>query len=221
MRIGGRPYPSSPSRVEQTVKVGFLALVLSIAMSACSTPSRPIATNPSPSSGVASASRSPSPNPVEDSPTPIAGDWVTFANSAGAFTYSVPAAWEAASCEDGGKGYVVAPGTCGVGEYYQVFLFAVSLLGDQRDQIPPSGCSYFCGGDVTGMSEVSVDGLAGHRYTSVWNTFGITPKGTIQVFYVLYSGQRTYGFDYARPPGQPDRTVDFDRSVQQMLRFSA
>ena len=178
----------------------------------------------------ASNARLESPTPLAgaaaDSPIPTAGGWATYANRVGQFTFSAPADWAAQSCEDQ-QGYLeasrggVAP--CGRGEYYNAWLFGVSLSGDQRQTLPPTGGSAFYAGTLTGSGKVVVDGVHGYRYTAtVDKALPLPPpKGTNQIYYVFFSGTRTYAFAYDHWPTDPDRSADFDRLVQQTLRFSA
>jgi hypothetical protein len=147
-------------------------------------------------------------------------------NPTGSFTYSVPAAWNAQSCEEFGLGTVVAPypgdSVCGRGEYYQAWLLFVSAEGDQRANLPPNGSSYSYTAPITGTSDVTVDGVNGHRYTA-YVTASLPlppPKGTDQVMYVFFDSHRTFFVVYEHWPMEPDRTADFDKSVQQTLRFS-
>jgi len=143
-----------------------------------------------------------------------------FANHLGQFTYSVPADWNAESCEDSDVGYVVAlyPGSlpCGIGEYESAWLFVISSAGDQRS-------SHTWRGRLVSETPVVVDGLHGVRYLS--HIDGTTPlpppQGSDEVLYLFFDGTRTYAFTYDHWPNQPDRTADFDRSVQANLKFSA
>ncbi len=152
---------------------------------------------------------------------------MTFVNPLGQFTYSVPAAWNAQSCEEFGVGTVVAPypgdSVCGRGEYYQAWLFVLSADGDQRKELPPNGSSYSYVAPITGTTAVTVGGVTGYRYTAhVKDSLPLPPpQGTDQVAYVFYNGHRTYFLVYDRWPTLPDRTGDFDRSVMSYLKFSA
>ncbi len=124
-------------------------------------------------------------------------------------------------------GTVVAPfpgpSVCGRGEYDSAWLFMVSATGDQRASIPPNGSSYGYVAPITAMADVTVNGVPGKRYTAyVRDALPLPPpKGTNQVIYVFYNGLRTYLVIYDHWPTDPDRTADFDRSVKQMLTFSA
>jgi hypothetical protein len=151
-----------------------------------------------------------------------------YVNRTGQFTFSAPADWRVHSCEDRDGAYVVAEHgslspVCGRGEYYQAWLLAESLTGDQRQVLPPNGSSYSYTAKITGTESVVADGVPGYRFTAhVDVTLPLPPpKGTDQVVYVFFNGVRTYAFWYDHWPTDPDRTPDFDRLVQQTLHFSA
>jgi hypothetical protein len=150
---------------------------------------------------------------------------VTYINHKGKFMFSAPAAWRAISCEED-IGYIVAviePSLgCGRGEYYSAWVFGVSLEGDQRDQVPPKAGQYAYVGTVTGAQDViGTGGVHGIRYTAiVEKDLSLPPpKGTSQIYYLFFNGERTYALLYDRLPNQPDRSADFDRMVQQTFRF--
>lgn len=180
-----------------------------------------------PSQGGGLATTSSVPSQISNTPSPTAAGWVTYANHDGRFTFSAPSEWQVQSCEDANGDYVVTThnGTapCGRGEYYDGWLFAVSLAGDQRQKLPPNGSGYFYVGTPTGNSDVVVDGVHGNRYTAHVDKSNPLPppSGTNQIYYVVYNGIRTYAFEYSQWPTDPDRSADFDRLVQQTLRMSA
>lgn len=185
----------------------------------------PAARGPSiPASGERLQSPSPFPSPITDSPVPTSGGWVTYVNRLGEFTFSAPADWQAASCEDRDGAYVVAshesqsPPPCGRGEYEQAWLFFESVSGDQRP-----GSSPRLAGTVTGSADAVADGVHGSRYTAkVDRTESLPPpNGANQIYYIFFNGSRTYSLRYDHWPTDPDRSADFDRLVQQTLRFSA
>ena len=95
---------------------------------------------------------------------------------------------------------------------------------DQRQALPPNGSSYVYTAPIAATADAVADGVDGHRYTARIETDhgGFPPpKGTDQVLYVFFNGQRTYAFWYEHWPTDPDRTADFDKLVQQTLKFSA
>ena len=195
--------------------------VLAVATVLISCGSNPSARLVTPASGERSVSRSGFPSPVTDSPIPTASGWLMYVNHVGQFTLSAPPDWQIQSCEDE-SGYLVDSGPCGRGEYYQARLFGVSFSGDQRQALPPNGCSGFCGGTLIGSTEVVVDAVHGFRYTAVIGKSPLgPPEGSKQIYYVFFSGSRTYAFAYSVWPGDRDRSADFDRLVQQTLRFSS
>lgn len=151
-----------------------------------------------------------------------------FINRTGELTFSAPADWSVNSCEDQTGAYVVAEHgnlspVCGRGEYNQAWLFAVSLDGDQRGALPPNASNYSYTAPPNGKAVAVADGDQGYRYTAhVDQDLGLPPpKGTDQVYYVFFNGSRTYALWYDHWPTDPDRTADFDKLVQQTLRFSA
>jgi hypothetical protein len=164
------------------------------------------------------------PGVITDSPIPAAGGWVTYVNRAGEFTFSAPADWRAQSCEDSDGDYVVtahdglSPPPCGRGEYEDTWLFFWSVSGDQRPVLSPPQIA----GTVTGTMSVVVDGVQGVRYTARVDRADPLPppQGAQQIYYVFFNGRRTYDLRYDHWPIDPDRTADFDRLVQQTLRFS-
>jgi len=178
-----------------------------------------------PVAGGGQASPAPLPSPIADSPIPTSGGWVTFANHAGQFTFSAPADWGVLSCEDVSD-YAVAihnpPYVCGRGEYEDAWLSLLSESGDQRQQLPPA-CGSAFNRTVTGTTTVVVDSVQGDRYSAVVvQSTGLPPPvGSHEVCYVFFNGNRTYALIYDHWPTDPDRTADFDRLVQQTLRFSA
>jgi hypothetical protein len=170
---------------------------------------------PSPATGVRLGSPPPFPSPITDSPVPSPGGWVTFVNHLGQFTYSAPSSWKAIACEDSGAGYVVAESgslPCGVGEYESAWLFVISIAGDQRANYPYRG-------RLVSAAQVTVDGVQGFRWASHVDSPNPLPppKGSDEITYAFFNGTRTYSFNYDRWPGEPDRSADFDRSVQQVL----
>ena len=180
----------------------------------------------SPASDARQSSPSPVSSPLPDSPIPTASQLVTYANKAGQFTFSAPAAWDIQSCEDNG-GYAVAGHSglppCGRGEYYDAWFIAEAPAGDQRQQLPPTGGNSFYAGTLTSTTKVTVDGVTGSRYTAlVDQDLPLPPpKGTTQIYYVFFDGTRTYALVFDHFPADPDRSADFDRLVQETLRFSA
>jgi streptogramin lyase len=164
--------------------------------------------------------------PTYNSPVPTSGGWVTYINHGGHFTFSAPADWPVSSCDGSSTGYFVAePGgaSCSRGENYGAWLVGLSGPGDQREALPPNGYQNFYFGRLTGTSEAVVDGVHGLRYTAKIDKNGLigTPKGTDQIFYVFFNGERTYAFNYYHLPQDPDRSADFERLIQKTLRFSA
>lgn len=207
-----------------TVRSYQLVFVMTAAMLvACESAPAGGASSTAPSGG-GLATPSSFPGAVTDSPIPSAGGWVTYANHLGEFTFSAPEAWHASSCEDQGAAYVVAahegalPPPCGRGEYEQAWLIFESVTGDQRPTSSPS-----LAGTVTGAADVSADGVRGVRYTATVHRTEVLPppNGANQIYYVFFNGRRTYTLRYDHWPTDPDRSADFDRLVQQTLRFSA
>jgi len=142
---------------------------------------------------------------------------VTFHNRVGEFAYSVPASWNARSCEEIRQGIVVAqdePYICGGDWYPDAWLFAISVSGDQRHLMPPYNPAYFYLAGPRSETEVVVYGTVGHRYVAPLD------RGWVETYYVFFSGFRTYAFVYYQRPTDPDRLADFDRSVQSELIFS-
>lgn len=122
--------------------------------------------------------------------------------------------------------YLVAvvdpPVGCGRGEYYDAWLFAMSLAGDQRQSVPPAGGNYVGLAPVIGSKDVvTAGGVHGIRYTATVVKDGMigTPKGTTQIYYLFFNGARTYFFLYSRLPGQRDVSADFDMAIQQRLKL--
>ncbi len=161
-------------------------------------------------------------------PTPTGS--VVYVNRTGQFIFSAPADWGVNNCEDLDKGYFVAEHggaslVCGRGEYYQQWLFGLSLSGDQRKTLPPNSQNYVYTAKITLSEEVVADGVKGYRYTAHFDESPAggfpPPKGTDQFLYVFFNGARTYAIWYEHWPTDPDRTAAFDRFVQQNLRFSA
>jgi hypothetical protein len=151
-------------------------------------------------------------------------------NKTGQFTLSAPADWGVQNCDSPGQGYVVAePATnsgpaCGRGENYTLWLFGISMSGDQRQALPPNGSSYVYTAAISATADAVADGVNGYRYLARIDTDrgGFPPpKGTVQVLYVFFNGQRTYAFWYEHWPTDPDRTTDFDQLVRQTLKFTA
>jgi len=171
------------------------------------TPSDQPSSSPEPST-----SESPVAHPITNSPIPTANGWVTYINHKGELTFSAPATWRLISCEED-IGYVVAvadpPVGCGRDEYYSAWLFGVSLEGDQRSSVPPLAASYVSVATITGSQDVILaGGVHGIRYTALETRDGMIgePKGTTQIYYLVYNGERTYAIatpDYrARPIDQ-------------------
>lgn len=208
------------------MRTAILGLVLAVA--ACGSPVSTPTPSPTEASTPASATRQTFPSPpISDSPVPSANGWVTFTNRSGQFTVSVPAAWRATSCEDQAS-YLVAvvdpPVGCGRDEYYDAWLFAMSLAGDQRQAVPPAGGNYTGLAPVTGSKDVvTAGGVHGIRYTATVVKDGMigTPKGTTQIYYLFFNGARTYFFLYSRLPGQTDVSTEFDVAIQQRLKLGA
>jgi hypothetical protein len=112
-------------------------------------------------------------------------------------------------------GYVVAESgslPCGVGEYESAWLFVISIAGDQR-------ANFSFRGRLVSSTQVTVDGLQGSRWVShIDNPAPLPPpQGSDDIQYIFFNGTRTYSFTYDHWPTEPDRSADFDRSVQQVL----
>jgi len=161
--------------------------------------------------------------------TPTPSTWTVYANKTGQFTFSAPADWGVQNCDSAGQGYVVAEhatnsgSACGRGENYTLWLFGISMSGDQRQALPPNGSSYVYTAHISATADAVADGVNGYRYSARIDTDrgGFSPpKGTDQVLYVFYNGQRTYAFWYEHWPADPDRTTDFDQLVEQTLKLS-
>jgi hypothetical protein len=217
------------------MRAALLLLVLWLA--ACG--SGPAAALSTPSRSAASSSRSGDPTPpgsasqprvvppITNSPIPTANGWVTYVNHVGKFTFSAPAAWRVKSCESE-IGYLFATDdtsdACGRQEHYGAWLFGVSLAGDASDHLPPAANEYTYLSRVTGSQAVVIRGaVKGVRYTAVEDRDGMigAPKGTTEVYYLLFDGQQTLAIIYSRVPKAPDRTSDFDRMVTTTLRLGA
>lgn len=199
--------------------LSFIAVASGLGLVACG-----LAPSTSLSSGhESSASRA---GPAADSPIPTASGWLVYANKAGQFTFSAPAAWQIQSCEDLG-GYALAahsgPPPCGRFEYNDAWFVAQSPNGDQRETMPPNTNNSFSAGTLTSTSAAKVDGVGGNRYTALVESDlpMPPPKGTTQIYYIFFNGTRTYAFVYDHFPTDPDRSTDFDRLVQQTLLFRA
>jgi hypothetical protein len=157
-------------------------------------------------------------------------NWTVLTNKTGQFTLSAPADWGVQNCDSPGQGYVVAEHAtnsgpaCGRGENYALWLFGISMSGDQRQALPPNGSSYVYTAPIRATADAVAGGAHGYRYSARIDTDrgGFPPpKGTVQALYVFFTGQRTYAFWYEHWPTDPDRTTDFDQLVHQKLKFSA